>query len=218
VNKRLRRPDGNRVRRLWVYSLAAALLCSHAAVAQSGRHRKKAQEPQPPVAIETGTTASVESDPPEPPALASSIILGGTLVHDYDYFRSSYVDDVLKICMERLMERPFVNVSKGGGMTRKEATERAKLERDAYILWMEVVTNAGPLGETYISYVDYLVFAPQTAKVVTYGRSIPIRKVIRVGGGAPLPTGSRGMSPHEQLLVCGQDIADRVRRKLLGKP
>jgi hypothetical protein len=87
------------------------------------------------------------------------------------------------------------------------------------VLWLEiklvdhVVTDRGvPYVERYISCVDYYVFMPQTAKILTEGRVYPGRQDIKRNGSVlRLPTRSKPLPVTYELREIGKQVADRVR-------
>lgn len=209
--ERLMQPSSGNRRKYLAVACAVAVLCfSHAVHAQSGRHQRP-RVPLPPLPTEQ------KNEPPldEPGKLAavSSIIVTGDVVHDFDYYRSNDVSLAVKACVNRLRERLGLDIVKGGKLTRKEAMAWAKRETAADVLWLEIkVRDAGSYG-TLISYINYYVFMPQTAEVLTKGQYDPYKKVARINGArVPGVTGPR--EAIEQLEDGGREIADRVIRLL----
>lgn len=100
-------------------------------------------------------------------------------------------------------------------MNRGEAIKKAKAETKTYVVLMRLV-----LDEMYArSYddleIDFVVFAPQTAKVVTSGRAY--LNVNRKGPIVVAPTsrGSSGALYREELIRrAGENAGDRILKAL----
>ena len=203
---------------------AAAVLCfSQVALAQSGRRRSKSVAPPPPVAItEAVTEPTIDPATVKPPVPISSVIVVGDLVQSGSSY-SNYVDKAVDACVEKLNERQVIEAKGSGSRKRAAAIERAKNETDAYVLWLEikladrVVTNRGaPYVEDYISCVDYYVFMPQTAKILTQGRVYPGQQDLKRNGTVlRLPTRNKPLPLSHELREIGKQVADRVRNSFI---
>jgi hypothetical protein len=125
--------------------------------------------------------------------------------------------DAIKSCMERLKERPILNVIKGGKMTRAKAIERANGEPEAYVLWMEIKTRNTGLFYTEVVVINYYVFTPKTAKVLIKGQLDPKHQAKRIGQ-VRIPQVPRRTHPairyEDQLEEGGRAVADRIRGAL----
>lgn len=196
---------------LLIVYLVATLCFSDAALAQSGRRQNKSVSSPPPTVT---AEPVVNPQPIKPLVRVSSIIVGGEIVHDYDYFRSSYLGTAIKECMNRLKERsrPALEITKGGSMTFNEAKDRAKKEIDAYVLWLAFVTKDNGWGEMSICYIDYAVLMPQTAKFLTSGQVYPGEQGVVSRGGVPrIPSLPRRLSALSQMKAGAREVADRLR-------
>jgi hypothetical protein len=125
-----------------------------------------------------------------------------------------FYDTALRACAERLDDAPSVNVEVARrDMNRGEAIKRAKAEKDSHVVLMQLrFDNAmGRDGDLREVYIEYWVFAPTTAKVVTNGRSY--QQLYRGGGVIVMPRpGGRASLPYtEQLLKqAARDAAERI--------
>ncbi|HVG29408.1 MAG TPA: hypothetical protein VM864_06775 [Pyrinomonadaceae bacterium] len=192
--------------------VAATICLSHAALGQSGRRPNRGAPPSaPPVPAAPATDARAA----KPAAPISSVIVAAEIAIDADRFSSNYDDEAVAICMERLKQRRVLEVVKGGKMTRKAAEDRAKLETGAYVLWLQVKMQMKNVwGELTIPYIDYFVFMPRTAKVLTEGRVDPNKRAVMIGS-VPVPPAPRRPPPAIiQLKDGAREVADRVRGKL----
>jgi hypothetical protein len=192
----------------------AALCLSQAALAQSGRRQSKNASPSTPITTDPKTEPA-----PGPPAVkptpaspAASIIIGGDRIGSSTYLVASYVDEVVRACMDRLRETQGLEVKGGGDMNRKAAIDRAKKETNASVLWIQLRIEED--GSNSIS-ISYTLFTPQTAKVLTSGNVNPAMKGVGSGGviiGLPSPTGRLPL--QYQLKEGGREVANRIRGKL----
>lgn len=199
-------------------SVAATVCLSQSAVAQSGRRIKR--DPSPPQqTAQTETKPETPTAPQAtPPAAAvNAIIVGAEIVQDGYKVHTNEQNDAIKSCMEKLKERPILNVIKGGKMKRAEAMERAKLETEAYVLWMEIKTRDIDLFYTEVVVINYYVFTPKTAKVLIEGQLDPKRQVKRIGQ-VRIPQVPRRTHPairyEDQLEEGGRAVADHIRGAL----
>jgi hypothetical protein len=215
--------SGERHKHLLIVCAVAVLCFSQAALAQSGRRRDKSVSPPPPAST-AATAAESATDPSsvKPPVPISSVIVVGDLVQS-GKSRSNYVDKAVDACVERLKERQVIEAKGSGSRKREAVMELAKNETEAYVLWLEiklvdrVVTDRGaPFVEQYVSCVDYYVFMPQTAKILTEGRVYPGQQEIKRSGTVMrLPTRNKSLSMSYELREIGQQVADRVRNSFI---
>ncbi|HEX8492465.1 MAG TPA: hypothetical protein VF658_06460 [Pyrinomonadaceae bacterium] len=199
-------------------SVAATVCLSQSALAQSGRRIKR--NPSPPrQTAQTETRPETVTAPQAtlPAATVNAIIVGAEIVMDGYEVHTNEQKDAIKSCMERLKERPILNVIKGGKMKRAEAMERARLETEAYVLWMEIKTRMVGLFYEEVVVINYYVFTPKTAKVLIEGRLDPKRQEKRIGQ-VRIPQMPRRTHPaiayEDQLEEGGRAVADRVRGAL----
>jgi hypothetical protein len=200
---------------IFALSVAATICFSQSALAQSGR-RIKREPPAPPQPGQTETRPETMTSPQSttPEAAVNAIVVGAEIVQDGYVVRTNEQNDAIKTCMERLKERPALNVIKGGKMKRAEAMERAKLETEAYVLWMEIKTRIIDLFYMEVVVINYYVFTPKTAKVLVEGKLDPKRQEKRIGQ-VRIPQAPRRTHPairyEDQLEEGGRAVADRIR-------
>jgi hypothetical protein len=205
---------------------ALATLCfSQTALAQSGRRPAKsaAASAAPSVApSEAGADSAIDLSKAKPPVPISHLIVVGDLVQNGSSF-SNHVDAAVDACVDELKKLQVIEAKGSGSRKRAAAMEVAKNETDAYVLWLEIkivdyvrTDRGAPYVEEYISCVDYYVFMPQTAKILTEGRVYPGRQEVKSGGGAVLrlPTRNKRMPMTYELREIGREVAKRVRNKL----
>lgn len=179
---------------------------------QSGRRQPKA----PPA-------APIPTPTPEPtpaPKKEKQSDLGFIVASDsgsaFDNFPLGYYDAAMFGCADRLRSGSSADVTVSQGtMNRGEAIKKAKAETTTYVVLLRLV-----LDEMYArSYddleLDYVVFAPKTAKVVTSGRTylnINRRGPVVVG---PTSRGPSGPLYRQQLVKhAGEDAGTKILKAM----
>ncbi|HEV7682632.1 MAG TPA: hypothetical protein VGO68_10955 [Pyrinomonadaceae bacterium] len=169
-----------------------ALFSVSIATAQSGRRAPKspATSATPPPLPDPTPTAPVTKEEPKP---TLRLVVG---IEKYDSFSSvslSTYDGVLRSCAQRLAEPPSVSVELvQRPMSRNEVTKRAKEEKISYVVWLRVredEMSSSTSGTPNNAYIEYLVFAPITAKLVASGATYPKNKRFDTGSRIPSPNG-----------------------------
>ena len=188
---------------------ALSILClSQSMLAQSGRRPPKRESP-PPAPAETRPEPPTES-PAEKPGPAASLIVGGDRFGSSLDIPSVYADNAVDACLSRLKKSPSLNVRPGGNMTRGDAINIAKKEKDAHVVWLEI--RADNNRAEGIS-IGYTVFRPQTAQVKTSGRVYLDNRSSGIGRiGIPLPGGNRRLPLEYQMSEGGKNVADRLMK------
>jgi hypothetical protein len=132
----------------------------------------------------------------------------------------SYVQEyVYEACIARLHKSTALSVSPSGDMSRKQATDRAKLQKEAHVVWFEVAANNYQRGGTDASirggdssfFIDYVIFSPETGKVKKFGRVYPDQ--VRGGSGrvgVSIPSVTGRLPIQYRLQLAGEEIADRI--------
>lgn len=172
------------------------ILILSAALADAQSGRRKPEQPPPPIPVVTPTPIL------ESPASASkvtSLLVTGEIIHDSQYFKSSYMDRAIKefILTMRSEPRPFYAATKGGEMKLAAAIETAKKQTDVHVIWLGMVTVTTGLGEMQLSHIEYSLLAPVSGKVVTAGTLRPgEQKIVAQGGVMQIPR----MSPRQLML------------------
>lgn len=202
-----REPSQKR-RAIFLILCGALLLClSQATAAQSGRRPPKKESPPPPAPAEPNDELEPNA-PEEKPGPAAYLIVGGDRIGASMEILPGYVDEAVDSCIRRLRRSPSLDVKAGGSMTRKGAIDRAKKEKEAHVVWLEVKAEDYDSGRLSIGYT---IFTPQTAKIKTSGVVFLGSARVgngRVGVGLP-PVGGR-MPRDYQVREGGERVADRV--------
>jgi hypothetical protein len=200
--------------------------------AQSGR-RTKRSEPTRPAPTKEAEPPAEEQPPPEP-ARPEPVEPKYHLIVSADTSNVSnnrnITSYILGNCVQHLKETPLLSVTVGNDINRRKASERAKAEKEAYVVWLEFEGDNFS-GSSRISdyYVTYIIYTPGTGKVKNQGR-VNLRQqyqnvpTVGVGGIAvplpvPLPPGTTlpGQNPsgaryplEQSLQQAGRETGDRI--------
>jgi hypothetical protein len=120
---------------------------------------------------------------------------------------------VIRGCAERLRTRSSASVDvTDKDFTRGEAIKKAKSESKSYVILLTLSLDQPARSYDDVA-LEYVVFTPGTAKVLTSGRTY--QNVNRKGPIVVGPT-SRGSSLYrEQLLQqAGEDTGDKILKAL----
>ena len=194
-----------------IFATLLLAFCFIAINAQSGRRAPKtAPTPTPEESPEPKQSPKKQSvDKPE-----VALILG----IDGDSFTNVplyYYDAVLQSCANRINEASTValDVSEKQ-MNRGEAIKIAKSQKEGYVAALRLRSDAIDAGSTSNQnidlYVEYTVFAPGTAKVVSSGHAY--QRVGKTGSIlSKIPTArTSGVYTEELLKQAGRDAADKI--------
>jgi len=191
--------------------IAVLLLCALTVQAQSGRRQVK-PPPAAPVPTPTPEATPIPKNQVKNELLFS---LGADRDSYYASLPFSYYDAVLQGCASRLRAGSSADVDVSDhDVNRGEAIKKAKAETKAYVVWLNLTVDT--MGRSYNDLVlEYIVYAPQTAKVVTNGRAYPRGR--RAGPITVDPNGGRtasGLYYQELLKRTGEEVGDRIIKSL----
>ena len=218
--------------------LAALSLCALApgawALAQSGR-RKTDPSRRSPVPTPTPAAAEPQGESESQPARAAknvSIVATFVVYEDENLeldfsIAGSQRDVVSRTFFERLRQSPSVEVTAGGTATRSVARDRAKKERDAYVVHLQLEEDRmiarerqqqrDPLGrnDPGIYALRISVYAPGTGdlKYSDLVNQRPYRPTTTIGGipvPVPVPVGRERVPGENKLAQVARDAADRL--------
>ena len=126
----------------------------------------------------------------------------------------SYYDAVLRGCAERIRAGSSASVDVAGkDLSRGDAIKRAKSETKSYVIYMTL--NADTMGRRADELLlEYIVFAPVTAKIVTSGRSYMTGK--RAGPVVVQPPRTRDgvFYVEETLRRMGEEAGQRILKAM----
>jgi hypothetical protein len=186
--------------------LALLVTCALAIAAQSGRRAPKtppASAPAPP----PGTTPEPVATP-EPPKLVLHLVVGIDRYDNYSSITIGTYNDVLRSCAQRLDEPASVTVEQvNRPLSRYEASKRAKEEKNSYVVWLRVredEMSSSTTGTPNNVYIEYFVFAPTTAKVVSSGSAYPRKKGI-------IPSSrTSGSNGDREVIEAARSVANKI--------
>jgi hypothetical protein len=181
-------------------------ICCPAGRAQSGRRAPK------PLSPPTATPTPKESEEPRPPQNKPTLNRP-TLIAGIDASMSIpfyMTDAVWSGFITRLERASSATVSGDKNMNRKQASERAKKQRENYVVFLELVTPGSSVGMGQQINLDdmvvsYYIFSPGTGKIKENGQVY-----VRATRGiltSRLPTSRTG---EAQLNQAGREAADRI--------
>ncbi|MGB8510111.1 MAG: hypothetical protein WCD76_17160 [Pyrinomonadaceae bacterium] len=209
---------------LLVVSLA---LCSAAASgAQSGRRRMEPPSPISSPATDAAKEGESESQPKSSTAKRTDAALVTFIVMEDDNIivsipygaREAVFDGFLR----RLKDSRAVSVESAGRGGRGQARDRAKKEKDAFVVLLQLEEDAADSGRASIGgsadtrtlVIKTYVYAPATGDLKFTDRvwQRPVRQSATIGGvRLPVPVSRQNRYPSElQLEQAARDAADRV--------
>ncbi len=196
--------------------LLAIAVCALSVQAQSGRRQTKVAPAAP---IPTPTPEPTPKPKPEQKEPELGFLVGVNRNTSYSLYPFPFYDAVLRGCADRLRTGSSARVDvTEESFNRADAIKKAKTETTAYVVLLQLssqtMNSSSSSGYEELE-LEYVVFAPVIAKIVTSGRSY--QNANRRGPLIVGPT-SRGPSSaiyREQLLrYAGEDAADRILKAL----
>lgn len=193
------------------FNLLVAVLfaCAIVGQAQSGRRSTTV----PPTAPSVSGPKTVEKTPAKPPKIHLLVgVENRSPFVNIPYYLS---DTVMEGCVARLANSADISPSAiGRGMDRVEAVRRAKAEKTAYVVWLQVesdVVDSGrqPKDGPDELYVRYTIFEPVTARVKQSGRTH--QQIYKTGRGGVSTTAKNGPLYSEYALKqAAREAAERI--------
>jgi hypothetical protein len=184
---------------------------SLSAAAQSGR--RSAPPPPAPTPTPEPTPAETKSTDKDKRAVT---LLVGMDSSDTISIPQYLFDDVLGECAQRLDQGRSVKVNTERNMSRGDAIKAAKKESENPVVYLRLRTdnigaNSSSTADWSQLYIEYAIFSPETAKVVSTGNVYQgVNK-----GVITVPTGRTGTAAAEfKLKQAARDAADRILNAL----
>lgn len=201
-----------------VFGVVVALLvafCCLTANAQSGRRQVK---PPPSAPVPTPTPeATPKPTPKRDRDEVNFLVAAGDRGVSFVNTPLQFYDAPAEGCADQLGKRTSLAVDLSQrNLTRGEAIDKAKSGKTTYVVLVTLIEDrtSASSSRNYEYEVDYVVFAPETAKIVASGRTYEnsARKgPISVGR----PVGVNSPTYRAQLLRrAGADAADRILKSL----
>lgn len=193
-------------------SLLLIVLCAIAVQAQSGRRQTK-HPPAAPVPTPTPEPSpSPKNDEKEPELM---FLVGADRNSTFESIPFTFYGAAVSGCADQLRAGSSADVDVAQrDMSRSDAIKKAKAETTTYVVLLSLTFDSiSGLRRTYDDLVlEFVVFAPATAKVVTTGRSYMNSR--RAG---PVVVGRRtpgGIFPEQAVRYAGEDAANRILKAL----
>jgi hypothetical protein len=164
-------PSQSQPLRLPFITIVITLLCVLSVGAQSGRKvRKTTPAPVPAPSPEINTPK-----PKEQPKPALTVVVGMERSYYFGSTASAGAGGVLLTMVDRLEDHPGVKVAHvGRDMTRSDAVRRARSEKEAYVILLELSFDRGASTSNGDQLrLSYWVYSPGTAKIKTSGQTYP---------------------------------------------
>ena len=191
-------------------------LFSPRAQMQSGRRQNK---PAPAAPVPTPTPDPTPK-PKEEPKSDFGFVVGIDRISDsFSYFPISFYTVVLAGCSERLSRGSNSKVSSSDRLNRGDAIKKAKMEKTAYVVYLKLssfqMSGAERPNPNAEAEIEYTVFAPITAKIVTNGRAY--QGANRTGPiivQPPIGTSTNILYQEKMLRRAAEDVGDRILKAL----
>ena len=192
-------------------TLIIALCAALSVQAQSGRRRTT---PPPAAPVPTPTPEPTPTPKKSDNDDELVFLLGTDRYSSNVNIPFSFYDAVLRGCAERLRAGSSASVDViSKDFSRGEAIKRAKAETKSYVVLMTL--NADTMGRRADELLlEYVVFAPVTAKIVTSGRSYMTGK--RAGPVVVQPPRTRDgvIYAEETLRRMGEEAGERILKAM----
>lgn len=151
------------------------------------------------------------------PAPRLMLLVGIEDLNSYSNVPYYLSDTVLDNCVRRLGDAAEVTAAAASrSMNRAEAIRRAKAEKQAYVVWLQIesdLMNSGKQSKNGPDelYVRYTIFEPETANIKQSGRTHQL--IYKTGrGGVSTPTASKKSPLYSEyaLKQAAREAAERV--------
>ncbi|HXS00645.1 MAG TPA: hypothetical protein VN724_08745 [Pyrinomonadaceae bacterium] len=191
-------------------TVAVLALCVFTVQAQSGR-RHTLPEPAAPVPTPTPEPSPTPKNAEEKSELI--FFIGADRNDSFATFPFTYYDAVVSGCANRLRMGSSADIDASNqSLSRGDAIKKAKTDTKTYVvlLMLKFDTMARSYDDMI---VEFVVFAPGTAKVAVTGRSY--MNANRAGPIIAQPRGSTSALYREQMLkLAGEDAGNRILKSL----
>ncbi len=180
--------------------------------AQSGRKHTK---PAPVAEVPTPTPEPTPA--PKKTEKVSELLfyVGADRTDSYVMLSYAYYDWVIRGCADRLRAGSSAGVDiTDQSFSRGEAIKKAKSETKSYVVLLNLKYDNMARTDTELI-LEYIVFAPGTAKIVTQGHSY-----LNANRAGPIVVGPRSRGPNsdlyrQQVLTrAGEDAGNRILKAL----
>jgi hypothetical protein len=198
---------------LGLFCLLVIAVCASLGHAQSGRRQPK---PPPAAPIPTPTPEPSPEPTPKPKDAELNILIGSERNTSFESYPLSYYDAVMRGCADRLRADTSAGVDVSqNDVGRGEAIKKAKATTDTHVVLIKFTLDQQTARSYDDLQVDFVMFAPKTAKVETTGTAYltGTRKGPIVMGPRTGRTTS-GLYREQLLKRAGEEIAERIMKVL----
>ena len=180
--------------------------------AQSGRKHAK-----PAPAAEVPTPTPEPTPAPKKTEKQSELLffIGADRTDSYAMLSYAYYDWVVRGCADRLRAGSSAGVDiTDQSLSRGEAIKKAKSETKSYVVLLSLKYDNMARTDTELI-LEYIVFAPNTAKIVTQGHSY-----LAANRAGPVIVGPTSRGPNsdlyrqQMLQRAGEDAGNRILKAL----
>ena len=185
-------------------------LCVLSVHAQSGRRQVK---PPPAAPVPTPTPEPTPTPKKAEKESELAFFIGADRSDAFASFPFSYYDAVVHGCAGRLRSGSSADIDlTNGSLNRGDAIKKAKSDTKTYVVLLTLKYDS--MARSYDEMiVEFVVFAPGTAKVAVNGRSYMNSN--RAGPISVPRGGSSSVLYREQLLkLAGEDAGNRILKSL----
>lgn len=180
--------------------------------AQSGRkHVKQA----PAAAVPTPTPEPTPAPKKTEKVSELLFFIGADRTDSYAMLPFAYYDWVVRACADRLRSGSSADVDiTDQSFSRGEAIKKAKSETKSYVVLLNLKFDNMARTDTELI-LEYIVFAPNTAKIVTQGHSY-----LAANRAGPVIVGPTSRGPNsdlyrqQMLQRAGEDAGNRILKAL----
>jgi len=184
--------------------------CALPVQAQSGRRQVK----PPPVA--PVPTPTPEATPVPKKEVKNDLVffVGADRDSSYASLPFTYYDAVLRGCASRLRAGSSADVEVSDhDVNRGEAIKKAKSETKAYVVWLNLSVDSMARSYNDLT-LEFIVYAPETAKIVTNGRSYLTGRRAGPVVVDPNPRRTSGLYREELLKRAGEEAGERILKAM----
>ena len=190
-------------------SVVVLALCILTVQAQSGRKHVK---PEPAAPVPTPTPEPTPTPKKEDKKSELLFFIGADRTDAFSTFPFTYYDAIVRGCADRLRAGSSADIDvSNGSLSRGEAIKKAKADTATYVVLLTLKYDS--MARSYDEMVvEFVVFAPGTAKIAANGRSYMNSNR---AGPIGVPRGSSNGLYREQLLrLAGEDAGNRILKSL----
>ena len=192
------------------FAILVSLSSLSAALGQSGRRAPKSKTVSAPIPEPDPTPSPSPSRQNSEPTLR--FILG---VDQYDSFSSVSLyalSGIKRNLAQRMEERSWIRVTvTQRTMLRSDAIKMAKAEKESFVVWLQIredTMSARQTGSRNTAYIEFAVFAPETAKIMASGSTYPGTR-----SNVILDRRTSDMDGDYYLNRAARDTADKILSK-----